>query len=402
MRTRGLAVAMLSGALLLASAGIASAGTLTDEEALGKLIFFDETLSRPVGQSCASCHDPAAGFADPRTELPVSTGAVLSRVGSRNASSVAYARYSPPLGFLAMMSPKMEPNGETVGPKGVYSGGQFWDGRASTLLEQATQPFLNPLEMHNPNELSVVNSIRRGEYADLFEKVYGKGSLNFRNVQTAFGQIAEALDAYQKSAEVSPFNSKYDAYRAGDVALSENEAAGLALFEGKGGCSACHRTTSVGLTPPLFTSFHHANMGVPSNPENPYFGLPPAFNPQGDLFVDLGDGGVQETLRELLDQEKPLPDPAWDGDGRFKMPSLRNVAVTPPYMHNGVFATLREVVEFYDSRDEGVWPAPEVNKNVIKNPPGRLDVDLGNLELNETEIDQIVAFLGTLTDNWQN
>jgi cytochrome c peroxidase len=120
------------------------------------------------------------------------------------------------------------------------------------------------------------------------------------------------------------------------------------------------------------------------------------FNPAGDLFVDLGDGAIVED--RVLADGSTLGRDFWNG--RHKMPSLRNVALTKPYMHNGFFTTLREVVEFYNTRDiPGEWPAPEVNSNIIIRPPNRPDVTLGNLGLTDQEIDDIVAFLGTLSDN---
>jgi cytochrome c peroxidase len=113
--------------------------------------------------------------------------------------------------------------------------------------------------------------------------------------------------------------------------------------------------------------------------------MPARFNPEGQAYVDLGDGPV--VGNDFY-------------DGRFKMPSLRNVALTAPYMHNGFFNELEQVVEFYNTRNTaGLWPAPEVNKNVIMNPPGRPDVALGQIGLTDAEIDDIVAFLQTLSDN---
>src|SRR3990172_8566199 len=136
---------------------------------LGKAIFFDANLSKPVGQSCASCHDPAAGFAAPDNDLPVSQGAIRSRFGNRNAQSISYAAFSPPLYFDPATTPAI--------PEGQYKGGLFWDGRVNTLEEQAKQPFLNPLEMHNLNKKAVVLAVRRSAYADLFVQVFGPSSL---------------------------------------------------------------------------------------------------------------------------------------------------------------------------------------------------------------------------------
>jgi cytochrome c peroxidase len=157
---------------------------------------------------------------------------------------------------------------------------------------------------------------------------------------------------------------------------------GLALFENekKGRCAECH-PSRLGLNhePPLFTDFTYDNLGVPKNPESPYYYLPKSLNPNGTKFVDLGLGGVVNKPEE---------------NGKFRVPSLRNVAVTAPYMHNGIFKTLRQVVVFYNTRDVGPWPAPEVPQNVNHE-------ELGNLGLTEQEVDDIVAFLSTLTDGYE-
>jgi len=359
--------------------GMALAGDLSHEEQLGKAIFFDTRLSTPDGMSCGSCHDPAAGFADPRPGFPVSQGVVSDRFGSRNANSVAYASLAPMFMFMPNMGPMN---------MGVYSGGQFWDGRASTLAEQAKLPFLNPLEMNNPNSLAVLIDIRSSAYARLFRRVYGPTSLDRLNrkhpedVALAFDRVADAIAAYEASEEVNSFSSKYDLYLRGEAQLDAQELSGLTLFPGKAACNRCHpsRLAADG-TPPRFTSFHHANTGVPKNPDNPFYDVAATFNPEGQDFIDLGTGGaVGEPFHY----------------GRFKIPSLRNVAVTGPYMHNGALADLHTVVDFYNTRDvpDAGWPAPEWGQNIIK-----MD-NLGNLGLTDQEVDDIVAYLRTLTDGY--
>jgi cytochrome c peroxidase len=185
----------------------------------------------------------------------------------------------------------------------------------------------------------------------------------------------------------------------GKARFTAHEKRGRELFEdpNKGNCAACHpsRPAKDG-TPPLFTDYSYDNLGVPRNPENPFYSVAPAFNPAGQAFIDKGLGGFVGDVAE---------------NGKFKVPSLRNIAKTGPYMHNGYFKTLRGVVEFYSNRDvrpvcqglfvaevdalkNGCWPAPEVKKNV--------NVDeLGELDLSDAEIDDIVAFLQTLTDGYQ-
>ena len=339
---------------------------LTPMQQLGKKLFFDTTLSTPPGQACADCHAPEAGFANPDANLPVSRGVHPDRFGNRNDLPAAYAGYSPDFHY--------DPN------EALYVGGMFWDGRAADLVEQAKGPFLNPLEMANPDEAAVVAKVRNADYAGLFVDLFGHDAWGDPN--RAYHQIAEAIAAYEQSAEVNPFNSKFDLYLAGKVTLTEQEQRGLELFEAedKGNCAACHPSDPApDGTPPLFTDFTYDNLGVPKNPEHPFYFLPKALNPDGVRFVDLGLGGELGKRTE---------------NGKFKVPSLRNVAVTGPYLHNGIFKTLRQVMAFYNTRDIAPWPHPEVRENVNRE-------ELGDLGLTELEIDDIVAFLRTLTDGYK-
>ena len=336
-------------------------------ERLGKELYFDKNLSTPAGQACAACHEPAAGFADPNRTLPVSQGVHKDRFGNRNSPSSAYAAFSPPFQFDAK--------------EGVYFGGQFWDGRAKDLVEQAKGPFLNALEMANPDKAAVVSSVRKAEYASAFRAVFGEDSLDV--VDQAYELIAQAIAAFEKSSEVNKFSSKYDLHLAGKASLTDQEKRGLALYESdqKGKCAACHPSKPTTENPkPLFTDFTYDNLGVPRNPQNPFYNLPREFNPDGAAFVDLGLGGVLKNSQH---------------NGKMKVPTLRNIALTGPYMHNGVFRTLREVVEFYSTRDTDTkWGKPEVAENVNTD-------ELGKLGLTSAEIDDIVAFLNTLTDGYQ-
>lgn len=337
----------------------------TTKERLGKLLFFEKSLSTPPGQACSNCHDPEVAFADPEMNLPVSKGARPGLYGNRNDMTVAYAAFVPPL--------HRDPE------EGIWVGGLFWDGRANTLAEQAQGPPLNPLEMANPDTVTIMEKLRALHYAGLFTEVYGPDALI--NPSTAFSNMANAIEAFQKSSEVSPFSSKYDHWLKGETELSEQELRGLKHFEAedKGNCAACHpsRPEDDG-SPPLFTDYTYDNLGVPKNPENPFYLLPAELNPDGFAFVDLGLG-------------KTINDPAHNG--KFRVPTLRNVAVTAPYMHNGIFKTLFQVVAFYNTRDVAGWPAPEVPENVNKE-------ELGDLGLTNRELEDLVAFLRTLTDGW--
>jgi cytochrome c peroxidase len=279
----------------------------------------------------------------------------------------------------------------------LYVGGQFLDGRAATLAEQAKQPFLNPLEMANPDAAAVVEKVRQADYAPLFLRVYGKAALD--DTQKAYNRIADAIAAFERTPVFAPFTSKYDYYLAGKARLTPQERRGRQLFEDedKGNCAACHpsRPAEDG-TPPLFTDFTYDNLGGPRSPDNPFYDLPSELNKAGERFVDLGLGGALKNPAE---------------NGKFKVPTLRNIAKTGPYTHNGYFRTLRGVVDFYNTRDVkprcedsmtpeaealrlGCWPAPEVAANVNRD-------ELGALGLTDREVDDIVAFLLTLTDGYR-
>jgi len=348
--------------LLLSWASLAIAG-LTPQQELGKLLYFDRYLSLNHNQSCASCHDPGAGYADPLDlrlpELyPVSVGSNTALVGGRNAPPAGYALFSPPFFF------------DTA--TGLWTGGQFWDGRAATLADQAKGPFLNPVEMAMPGKAAVLAALIAPEnqqapnYLSLFNKVY-KLDLLLLNlsdpvaVDTAYNQLAAAIGEFEKSDNFRAFTSKYDYVKAGRAIFTADEAAGEVVFNGTGKCNLCH-------VPPLFTDFTYDNLGIPHN-TNPL---------TKDNPPDLGLGAI-------------VGDPLQDG--KFKVSSLRNIALTAPYGHNGYFATLAGIVHFYNTRDvkSEKWPKPEVSANLNV-------TELGNLGLTTTEEAQLVAFLLTLTD----
>lgn len=371
-----LAALCLCGQIAVADTGLSAL------EDLGRRLFFDAQLSSPPGQSCSSCHDPGAAFTDPRRDRPVSPGVLPGRFGNRNSPTAMYMAFSPSLYFDAVA--------------GTYLGGLFLDGRVGSLEEQAQKPFLNPLEMANPDPASVVAKVRAASYAPLFEQVFGAGV--FADTGRAFASVASAIAAFERTSAFAPFSSKYDAYLAGRVKLSPAEERGLKVFEdpAKGNCAACHpNRPSADGKPPLFTDFSYDNIGVPRNPANPFYTLPASLNPQGIYFVDKGLGQTANDRKQ---------------DGKFKVPTLRNVQVTAPYTHNGYFSSLRAVVEFYNHRDtkrvcpnlftldgmalqQNCWPAPEVAANVNRD-------ELGDLELGAGEIDDLLAFLATLTDGY--
>lgn len=404
--------ALISAAVFVIGAANAVYGQneLTDNEKLGKLIFFDENLSVNANQSCASCHAPEVGWTGPIEAInshgAVYEGSVVGRFGNRKPPSSAYATESPILHFVI---DKQE---------ALFIGGNFWDGRATgenlgnPAADQAQGPFLNPLEQALVAPIDVVTRVCEGAYADLFKNVWGLENCDPLNVDMAYDNIALSIAAYEASPESNAFSSKYDMTFEGKVKLSKEEQRGFALFRGKGKCHRCH--TSNGKRP-LFTDFTYDNLGVPRNPENPFYAQAD-FNPDGFDWVDVGLGGFLESRDEYLDF-------ADANMGKQKVPTLRNVGkgsceaepdnpncITKAYAHNGYFKSLKGIVHFYNTRDvkprcmdpftseadaiaHNCWPEPEVAENV--------NVDeLGDLGLTPEEEDAIVAFLKTLSDGF--
>jgi cytochrome c peroxidase len=347
---------------------------LTPTARLGKNLFFDSNLSDPPGQSCSACHGPTVGWTGPDQVInaggAVYEGAVPGRFGNRKPPSAAYAGASPILYH----------NGSS------WVGGMFWDGRATgwtlgdPLAEQAQGPFLNPLEQNNASAASVIDKVLASSYKELFLQVCTVPSQYYEC-------IARSIATFERSAEVSPFTSKYDYWLKGQAKLNGQEQLGLSLFRGKAKCANCH-------VEPLFTDFSYDNLGLPPNPLNPFYNET-AWNPEGSAWVDTGLGGFLKAAG--------YPENVWkDGWGKFKVPTLRNVDKRPfkkfvkAYGHNGYFKSLEEIVHFYNTRDiSGAgWPAPEIALNINT-------TEMGDLGLNHGEELAIAAFLKTLTDGFQ-
>jgi len=211
---------------------------------LGERIFFDENLSEPPGQSCGSCHEPTAAFADPGSvdkTSPVSIGADGVSSGTRNAPTASYAAFIPPFA--------------TAPPRG----GQFVDGRAASLEEQARAPFLNPVEMNMADESAVVARLSAADYADDFRAIFGDDALN--DVTTAYTQMVTAIAAFERTDAFSPFSSKFD---QDPTSFTDDELAGQALFNGKAQCNLCHDSGAGNRQ--VFSDFRYSNLGVPANP----------------------------------------------------------------------------------------------------------------------------------------
>lgn len=426
---------------------------------LGKALFFDPNLSVNRRQSCASCHDPSVGFTGPDSDInahgAVEPGAVPDRFGNRKPPTAAYGGASPPLDY----------DEEYNGGMGSWIGGMFWDGRATgwtlgdPLAEQAMGPFLNPLEMNMPGERQVCIRVAHSDYAGLFETVWGTGSLDYvRDPAGTYEKIVRSIAAYEKSTEVNPFTSKFDLFwdnatSAGkDITqitaagipggmgggmggggmggggmggpqnnparwehyrnhgLTDLELQGLAVFNdpSRGNCASCHSLAPGSAGYPLFTDFSYHNLGIPKNPENPFYAMPEKWNPDGINWVDNGLGGFLKSAGYGPEVYEPEM-------GKFKTPTLRDIDLRPDpdfvkaYGHNGFFKSLDAmdgIIHFYAWRammdnggmgggmgggamtpDPNMFPPPELDQNRIVMQPFNFMMDGQKL----------VAFLKTLS-----
>jgi cytochrome c peroxidase len=430
--------------------------TLEPLEKLGKLVLFDCNLSDPPatnagkpGYACATCHQPEAGFASPvkngsviNLELGVTPGIIPGRFDHRKPMSHSYAVFSPLGPFLdnefAM----------------AYVGGEFWDGRTLDLTNQAEMPFINPDEMANIPTNRIFPPLNGGysalvaekvttKYRTQFEQAFGAGIIERTNRAEQYVLLCSSIAGYLGSPEVVPFSSKYDASKFGvppqdKYTLSASEERGRALFFGKAICSTCHSSaqdpfvSDVTNGKETFSMYCYANIGVPKNPNNPFYLMtdcksnPHGCNPQGAKFIDYGLG---ENPNPGLDGTKffnKTPGDILQFRGLFKTVTVRNVDKRPyptfvrAYMHNGVFKSLQTVVHFYNKRNIAVnaagkevafdwtkgppagyrplFPPPEVIDNV-QNVQGMLGC-IGNLGLTAQEEADLVAFLKILSDGF--
>lgn len=358
---------------------------------LGRALFFDATLSASGRTSCASCHDPAFAYGPPN-ERPVQLAGADGRTeGPRAAPSLRYLQRVPP--FSEHFFDNDGDDSIDAGPTGGY----MWDGRASSAHDQARLPLLSNAEMANASPAAVVAGVRSGAHAQRLRELFGSNL--FDDDTRAFGAVLLALEVFQQSPrDFAPYSSRYDEFLRGRAALDETERRGLALFNdpAKGNCAACHRSAvSADGAFPLFTDFGHIALGVPRNAA-----LTSTADP---AQIDLGlCGPLRTDLREHDDY-----------CGRFRTPSLRNVALRRTFFHNGRYATLEEVLRFYARRDthpQEFYPLdakgaprrfddlpPRYHPNVNVEPPfGGKPGDAPMLD--EAEIADVIAFLKTLTD----
>jgi len=451
---------------------------------LGGLLNFDENMSPFRNEACAFCHMPYAAFSGPIPSVNLTMvaypGSYRYRAAKRTAQRYTYSWTFPVLYYNSTV--------------GLFFGGNFWDGRSTGFklqspdAEQAQHPPVDPLEMGLPDTACIAFRIAEAPYRPLFELVWGAdfdihwpGNTdkicstpggNFPNAMpialsptdrtkanNIYNHWGQSISFLEHTPDVSPFNSKFDQSLSASsgVTLTADEAAGFALFNGKGNCNSCHvdgRSTT--LTPgqtdtgnaasvqPLFTCHGFANEGLPINPRLPLyyesrpdrFGFTP--NPDGFQYRDLGFGNF------LRSGPQSAPDPnssnwlqfAPSTDGQFQVMTTRDVGLTPPqcptteagtgqpyfqkeFFHNGYIKSLKQLVHFYNTRDSvpnpngnttyafpvtsGHCPSGTVERVTCWPQPevlNNIDMTTGALGLTDQEENQIVAFLQTLTDGY--
>jgi len=276
------------------------------------------------------------------------------------------------------------------------------------LADQAMGPYLNPVEQNLPSQAAACMIVAKSKYAPLYTQAFGKAIdctlYDADGHLMAYKNFARAVAAFERSDEVNPFSSKFDAMMEGKAEFTTQETAGLNLFNGKAQCVLCHPA-------PLFTDFSYDNLGVPKNQTNPFYRMDTVFvdgqpiNPEGAAFIDPGLGGFLASqpadwfAAQGLDKELAVA----ENLGKHKVPTLRNVDRRPgpgfskAFMHNGAHKSLEEVVSFYNKRDEMIargMIVPEVMDNMNQD-------ELGDLGLSAAEEADLVAFMKTLNDGYK-
>jgi cytochrome c peroxidase len=348
---------------------------------LGRALFFDASLSASGQVACASCHDPRFAWSPPNDRALQRAGRDGDRDGLRAAPSLRYLQTVPP--FSEHHHDDDGDDSFDAGP----TGGHTWDGRASSAHDQARLPLLSPDEMANASPAEVVERVRGGPHAARLRSLFGADVLD--DADRGFAAVTMALEVFQQSPpDFYPYSSRYDEFLRGRATLSARERRGLALFDdpAKGNCASCHPSAvTAGGAFPLFTDFGLIALGAPRNGAG---AGPPDLGLCGPLRTDFADRA--------------------DYCGRFRTPTLRNVALKKRLFHNGVFASLDEVLRFYARRD--VRPEefygrgrkfddlPErFHANVNVEPPFG-GMPGGKPSLDDDEIADLAAFLRTLTD----
>lgn len=421
----------------IAAAPAAPAGTQLSAVAdLGRKMFYDAALSGSGKMSCASCHSPANHYAPDNDRAVQLGGPDLDRPGLRATPTLTYKNRTRPFSIgpenpaneafeaspMSVASGQRQPT--SAAPAGgalvadlsgrpksaataaqaaaavVPEGGLFWDGRADSLEDQTMGPLMSPFEMANASKHALYETIK-ARYGETIAALFGQSVL--ADTDQTISEAGFALARYQvEDPAFHAFTSKYDAYLRGQVRLSPAEARGLKLFDDpkKGNCASCHldKMTSDGRFP-VFTDDEYEALGAPRNPRIPA-------NRDPDYF-DLGICGPLRT-DTYAHQAKNC--------GLFKTPTLRNVATRRVFFHNGVFHSLRDVLHFYVERDTNpgrIYPEdkdgrietfndlPAAYRGNIDTIDAPLDRHPGDRPaLDAQEINDVIAFLKTLTDGY--
>jgi cytochrome c peroxidase len=417
---------LVATAMLLLLAGLAAA---QDAAALkqvqlqdfGAALFFDVNLSRDRNQSCATCHDPARAFIDwrpfvasrgnagdvsataPVTGIPgpASVGTAPHLLGDRNAPTLSYAAHIPPF---------------ARGADGDYVGGLFWDGRANTLEDQAAGPPLNPIEMAMSDKAAVLDRLLENpNYVHVLRTHFGDSTLD--DPDAAYAALTAGIAAFERTQFFSPFDSKYDRYLRGEYTPTQEEMLGMTLFFSNqfANCNKCHQLNTFPESEfETFSNYKYRNIGTPVNT------LLRAANGLGPTYLDralqdspafaalTGTDRMAPTKSDAANTDPADPSTSADASaaqaGRYRVPTLRNVALTAPYMHNGIFQDLRTVVLFYNkyltrsskaqiNPESGEqWGPPEVEENLALE-----ELESGRA-LDDRRIDALIAFMRMLTD----
>lgn len=307
--------------------------------ALGDKLFNDKRISSDGTVACATCHVPETGFVDHK----VTSEGVGKQRGQRNSPTVLNA---------------------------MFNATQFWDGRSATLEDQAKLPILNPIEMGMKSPEDVVAKVKAiPEYAASFQKLYGRA--------VTYDDLAASIASFERTQYSG--SSAFDKFIGGDEkAVDDSAKRGWALFNGKARCTDCHAGNRVN---PLFSDQKFHNIGVAAHKQN--------FTSLAREARSTVEAGDQKQIDELAVGSKFselgrfLVTKKTNDIGAFKTPTLRNIAITAPYMHDGTFATLWDVLDHY-------------NKGGIANP--FLDGGMQRLGLTEKDEDDLVGFLASLTD----
>jgi cytochrome c peroxidase len=433
-------------------------------EQLGKYLIFDTIMSDPPGYACVQCHAYSTGYTTGLSSIinlraGVPPGVRPGRWDNRRSSSYGYAAYSPE-----------GPYYDTE--HAVWIGGTFWDGRAADVSKQAQGPPIAPNEMANipagtaPDQYSplLVKKIQHRPYSYLFKQIYGPDVFTKYTQRQLYELWGEAIGAYEASAEVCQFSSKYDASQYGVLngvpnpnityTLSASEERGRQLYFGQAQCFQCHSSaTLLGVQDETegkdtFSMYCFANIGVPKNPGNPYYETtdptinPMGYNKLGRNYIDYGLGANPNPSLDLTRFYNTNPGDIPEFRGLFRTPTTRNVDLRPyptfvkAYFHNGWAKSLQQAVHFYNTRNIAVnaqgqqvafdlrngpptgytalWPAPEVLDNV-QNVAGYTPAQaaaagttgvtaengqVGNLGLTASQEADLVNFLKILSDGY--